>query len=59
MRDASETARYLSLYRVHPGMMPHWLDKPAPDYFTPEDARNLVERSLKTLKLELGIKNAA
>lgn len=58
LKDASETARYLSLYRVHAGREPNWLDKPAPDYFTPEDAGNLVEKDLGNLKTELGIKDA-
>jgi hypothetical protein len=57
LRDASETARYLSLYRVHPGMTPGWIDMPASDYFRPEDARSLVEKSLRTLILELEIKD--
>jgi len=58
LRDASETARYLSLYRVRPGMMPGWLDRPVPDYFSPENASNLVEKSLRNLKGELGIEDA-
>lgn len=55
LRDASETARYLSLYRIGTERMPQWLDKPAPDYFNPNDAKNMVEKSLMTLKLELNI----
>jgi len=55
LRDASETARYLSLYRVAPGRMPQWVDKPAPDYFKPEDARSMVEKDLTSLRNELGI----
>lgn len=62
LRDASETARYLSLYRVHrpSRVRPRtrgWIDRPAPDYFNPEDARNLVEKSLENLKIELGIED--
>lgn len=34
---------------------PRWLDRPAPDYFSPENASNLVERSLGNLKSELGM----
>jgi len=57
LRDASETARYLSLYRVHAGMTPDWLDRPASEYFSQDDAKILVEENLKTLKIELGIKD--
>lgn len=56
LRDASETARYLSLYRIGAGRSPNWLDKPASDYFKPEDAKTLVEKDLNTFKNELGIK---
>jgi hypothetical protein len=55
LRDASETARYLSFYRVHTGKTPSWLDRPAPEYFSQYDAKNLVEKSLKTFKIEIGI----
>lgn len=55
LRDASETARYLSLYRIGRAHDPKWLDKPASNYFTQEDARNMVEKSLTTLKGKLGI----
>lgn len=55
LRNASETARYLSLYRIRGGRVPQWLDSPAPDYFRPEDAKNMVEKTLITLKSELGI----
>ena len=54
-RDASETARYLSLYRIGRRRVPQWLDKPAPDYFRPEDARNMVEKGLTTIKGELRV----
>ncbi len=51
LRDASETARYLSLSRLRTGQIPQWLDRPASDYFSPEDAKNLVEKSLLVLKM--------
>ena len=55
LRDASETARYLSLYRIGPGRKPYWLDKPASDYFVYEDAKKMVRESLIALKNELGV----
>ncbi|MEW6409670.1 MAG: hypothetical protein AB1488_06100 [Nitrospirota bacterium] len=55
LRDASETARYLSLYRIRAGRIPQWLDKPAPDYFRPEDAGNMVRKDLVIFKHELSI----
>ena len=55
LRDASETARYLSLYRASPGVQPAWIDKPASEYFSQDDAKSLVEKSLKIFKSELGI----
>jgi len=57
LRDASETARYLSLYRVHSGKALSWLDRPASEYFSQDAAENLVEKSLKTFKNEIGIKD--
>ena len=56
LRDASETARYLSFHRMHPGVKPSWIDKPAPAYFGPEDAINLVEKVLSKFKFELDFK---
>jgi hypothetical protein len=56
LRDASETARYLSFHRIHPGIKPSWIDKPAPAYFSPKDAVNFVEKVLSNFKFELGIK---
>lgn len=55
LRDASETARYLSLYRIGPGRIPQWVDKPAPDYFRPVDAGNMVGKDLVIFKRELSI----
>jgi len=55
LRDTSETARYLSLYRIEVGRPPQWLDKPASQYFRPEDAKNMVEKDLATLRNELKI----
>lgn len=55
LRDASETARYLSLYRIGPARKPQWLDKPAPDYFNHEEAKQWVLKSLATLKSGLAI----
>jgi len=52
LRDASETARYLNLF---PRKAPPWLDKPASDYFSPEDAKKMVGESLAILKNELGV----
>jgi len=56
LRDASETARYLSLARIQPGVSMKWIPKPAPQYFNPNDAKNLVEKALETFKKEIGIK---
>lgn len=56
LRNASQTARYLSISRYNPGKEPQWLNKQASDFFTPDDARNLVEKSLQPLKIEFGIK---
>ena len=55
LRDASETARYLSLYRTGPGQKPRWLDRPASQYFTPQDAGILVKKDLTVLRKELKI----
>ncbi len=55
LRDASETARYLSLYRMRPGRMPRWLDKLASQHFRQEDANNMVKKGLDILRNELGI----
>jgi len=55
LRDASETARYLSLCRFRPGHKPGWLDKPASEYFKPEDAEGMVNKGMRILKKELGI----
>lgn len=53
LREASETARYLSLYRNPPP----WLSTPATDHFKPEDAQDMVKECLDTLKKELNIPN--
>lgn len=57
LRDASETSRYLSFYRTGQGGMPQWLDKPASEYFKPEDAKELVENDLILLREELQFSN--
>lgn len=51
LRDASETARYLSLSR----RPPRWTAIPAPDHFQIEDAQDMVKECLETLKKELNI----
>jgi hypothetical protein len=55
LRDASETARYLSLYRIGAQREPQWIDRPAPEYFLPEDAKSMVEDGLTILRRELNI----
>jgi len=50
LREASETARYLSLYRITPRTSSQWIDKPAPSFFSQQDAKRLVEKTLTTLK---------
>jgi hypothetical protein len=55
LRDASETARYLSLFRVRAGGIPQWLNKPAAEYFSQRNAKNIVEQDLLMLKSELGL----
>lgn len=56
LRDASETARYLSLHRIGPGRKPHWLGRPASQYFRPESAEFLVKEDLTRLRKELKIR---
>jgi len=56
LRDASETARYLNLYRISPRQITQltpWIDKPASDYFRPEDAETIVGKDLAILKREV------
>lgn len=55
LREASETARYLSLYRIGARRMSQWLEKPASQYFRPEDARSMVKKDLAILRNELKI----
>ena len=54
LRDASETARYLSFSRVGRSNI-SWLDKPASQYFKPQDAQKIIEKDLQILKKELKI----
>lgn len=54
LRDASETARYLSLYRIGDPQF-KWITAPASDYFKPKQAKQLVIDDLQKLKLELKI----
>lgn len=56
MRDESKTARYLSLYRLGPGRKPPWLNKPAPHHFLPKDAKEMVDKDLRSLRNELNIR---
>jgi hypothetical protein len=53
LRESSETARYLSLYRISSGITPKWLDKPASNYFSPKDASDIVNRDLAILRQEV------
>ena len=55
LRDASETARYLSLVRIAPQQKPQWLGKPAPEHFSPDSAKRLVETDLSVIRNELKI----
>lgn len=55
LRDASETARYLSFYRIGARRPPRWLDKPASQYFKHEDAKSMVNKELVILRNELKI----
>jgi len=55
LREASETARYLSLYRIGRGRKPYWIDSPAPEYFSLEDAKSMVTNALSALRKELKI----
>jgi len=59
LRDNSETARYLSLYRIEAGRRFQWLDRPASQYFRPEDAKSMVEKDLAVLRKELKITGSA
>jgi len=52
LKDASETARYLSLCR-DPAM---WTDSPASEHFKLQDAKDLVEKDLLEVKKDLKIK---
>jgi len=53
LRNASETARYLSLYGVEPSPWPKWLDIPASQHFESDAARKLVGTDLIDSKNEL------
>lgn len=53
LRNASETARYLSLYGVEPSRWPKWLDIPASQHFESDAARKLVGTDLIDSKNEL------
>jgi len=53
LREASETARYLSLTKLGYG---NWIPSPASDYFSPSDALKLIKNDLSVLKKELHIK---
>lgn len=55
LRSASETARYLSLSRLSPRSSPDWIRSPASEYFSVEQARELVEEVLCRFVEELGI----
>lgn len=55
LRDASETARYLTLCRIGSSKSPQWLDGLASDYFPPGEAKKLVEIDLEVFLAELGI----
>lgn len=59
LRSASETARYLSFYRIGTGRMPQWLSMPASQYFSPKNAKRLVDKDLVTLRNELKIPRSA
>lgn len=53
LREASETARYLSLYRVGCESSQNWLNIPASEYFSAQEARRLVNNDLKIFIEEL------
>lgn len=55
LRDASETARYLTLCRIGSEKDSQWLDGLASEYFPPEEAKKLVERDLEAFLSELGL----
>lgn len=55
LRDSSETARYLSFYRIGQERAGRWLNEPASDYFRPEDANDMVKKDLINIKNELRI----
>ncbi len=57
LRDASETARYLSLSRIGAKRKPVWLKIPASEFFTREEAEKLIKKELKNLKNILGFRN--
>ena len=55
LRDASETARYLSLSRISPRREPQWTDKPASQFFSPDDAKRLVQTDLTVIRPDLKV----
>jgi len=54
LRDNSEIARYLSFSRVGRSNI-NWLNRPASQYFKPQDAQKMVRKDLQILKRELRI----
>lgn len=55
LRNASETARYLSFSRLRPGQSPNWLPTPATQYFKDTDAKRMIAEDLKLFRRELKI----
>lgn len=56
LRDASETARYLSLTRISRIKREYkWIDKIASDYFALKDAKNLIKKDLIAFKAGINI----
>lgn len=53
LRDASETARYLSLARISPRGTPDWIPAPACQYFSLEYAKELVVKELSDFRESL------
>jgi len=50
LRDSSETARYLTLYRMGSSGSPSWISMGAWDYLKPSDVKDMVEEDLRDLR---------
>ncbi len=50
LHETSETARYLSLFKVGTPAAPTWTTAPAPNYFNEAHARSLVEGDLEKFR---------